>query len=125
MVLELQALTHTQSLHSFLKEISLYSLIPIVTHKSLIRTPNPHLSSLFSGAHSHTLSTLLIPTLLITLIFTIPLPVHTSSCLSTTGASMELGYTFWQGVFEKNTKTCLNRAIFKPSIEVITPRSRD
>ena len=40
------------------------------------------------------------------------------------GASMELGYTFWQGAFRKNTKTYLDQAIFKPSIEVITPRSR-
>ena len=37
------------------------------------------------------------------------------------GASMELGYTFWQGSFGKNTKMYLNRAIFKPSIKVITP----
>ena len=41
------------------------------------------------------------------------------------GASMELGYTFWQGAFKKNTKMFLDRAIFKPSIEVIKPRSRD
>ena len=36
------------------------------------------------------------------------------------GASMELGYTFWQGAFGKNTKTYLDRAIFKPSIEGLT-----
>ena len=39
-------------------------------------------------------------------------------------ASMELGYTFWQGAFGKNRKMYLDRAIFKPSIEVITPRLR-
>ena len=39
-------------------------------------------------------------------------------------SSMELDYTFWQGAFRKNTKMYLDREIFKPSIKVITPRSR-
>ena len=40
------------------------------------------------------------------------------------GASMEVGYNFWQGDFGKNKKTYLTRAFAKLSIEILTPRSR-
>ena len=40
------------------------------------------------------------------------------------GASTEVGYIFWQREFSKNRKTYLERAFNKPSIEVLTARSR-
>ena len=40
------------------------------------------------------------------------------------GASMEVGYNFWQGNFGKNEKMYLDQAFNKLSIEVSTPQSR-
>ena len=37
---------------------------------------------------------------------------------------MEVGYSFWQGDFDKNEKMHLDQDFNKPSIEVSTPWSR-
>ena len=37
---------------------------------------------------------------------------------------MEVGYNFWQGDFKKMKNYYLDQDFIKPSIEVLTPRSR-